>query len=165
MVFLDTCIWIELCSVKTPIKPNEIRQAHEAGILLASIMNSGEEIVTFREQLIEIISAVQKVKMREYNNACKGTSSKGVSNIKEFRLTADYPSTKCLCIHVCEDVQHFAKLHNIGNVDVNDILSRIDVADINDCMYYDYCLQNNVKLYTFDADYTSIDIGNIVNVI
>lgn len=76
MVFLDTCIWIELCSVRTPVKPNEIRQANEAGRLLTNLLNTKEEIVTFNEQLLEIVSAVQKVKMREYNNLCKGGSYK-----------------------------------------------------------------------------------------
>lgn len=165
MIFLDTCIWIELCSVKSPTKPNEIRQANAAGQLLRSIIASGEEIVTFREQLIEIISAVQKVKMREYNNACKGTSNKGVGNVKEFRATSAYSSAKNLCIQVCEDVKHFANIHNIGNINVDDILARIDIADINDCMYYDYCVENNVKLYTFDADYAAIDKNNVVAVI
>lgn len=165
MVFLDTCIWIELCSVRTPVKPNEIRQANEAGRLLTNLLNTKEEIVTFNEQLLEIVSAVQKVKMREYNNLCKGGTIKGVGNLKEFRGTCDYSITKNLCIQVCEDVCHFAKLHNIGEIKVKDILSRIDIADINDCMYYDYCRENNIKLYTFDTDYRLIDAENIVNVI
>ena len=34
MIFLDTCIWIELLSVHTPTKEHEIRQAQAASNLL-----------------------------------------------------------------------------------------------------------------------------------
>ena len=35
---------------------------------------------------------------------------------------------------------------------LNSILNRLEIADINDCLHYDYCTANNVKLYTFDSD-------------
>ncbi len=70
MVFFDTCVWIELCSVKTPESENEKKQASAASKLLLD-MSSDEVIITCKEQLLEIISAVQKVKMREYNKKCK----------------------------------------------------------------------------------------------
>lgn len=46
MVFLDTCIWIELCLVRTPQKQHEIRQANIASTLLQKLMNEDKTIVT-----------------------------------------------------------------------------------------------------------------------
>lgn len=35
-------------------------------------------------------------------------------------------------------------------------------ADINDYMYLKYCLDNNIKLYTFDKELANNDKNNIV---
>ena len=40
MIFLDTCIWIELLGVRTPVKSHEIQQAKAASELLGNIIRS-----------------------------------------------------------------------------------------------------------------------------
>lgn len=166
MVFFDTCIWIELCSVRTPITQNEKRQAMAASNLLSNIRKSNEKIVTCKEQLIEIISAIQKVKMREYNKFVKTqTTLSGVGDLKEFRQVSEYSNVQNLCRQVCTDVKHFCDIHNLGEVSLDEVLNRIHLADINDCIYYDYCIDNGIKMYTFDNDFKNIDVDNIVCVI
>ena len=71
MVFFDTCIWIELCCTMVPSNPTQQAQAQKASQLLANVQQQNEQIVTCNEQLIEVISAIQKVKMREYNKISK----------------------------------------------------------------------------------------------
>lgn len=164
MVFFDTNIWIELCGVKTPTKPNEIRQATLASALLQRIMNSDEIIVTCNEQLLEIISAVQKIKMTECSKNYKASGKRGIGNIKEFRKTPEYASAKQLCNTVVADVKHFAEMRDC-EYSVDDILKRIDVADINDCIYYDYCKQNSIDFYTFDHDVIALGATGRVHVI
>lgn len=44
MIFLDTCVWIELLGVRTPVKPHEISQARAASDLL-NTMISGKETI------------------------------------------------------------------------------------------------------------------------
>ena len=152
MVFLDTCIWIELCGVKSPTKPNEIKQANLAGNLLQGLLANQDTIVTCKEQLLEIISAVQKIKLKEYNRNVKKSGGTGCGDLKEFRERAvDFQSTKMLCQTVVDDVTHFSNICDCS-YSVDDILSRIDLADINDCIYYDYCQSNGIVFYTFDSD-------------
>lgn len=67
MVFLDTCVWIELMAVSTPTEQSEIERAQRVTTMFSKFQSEGEEIVTCSEQLMEIISAVQKVKQKEYN--------------------------------------------------------------------------------------------------
>lgn len=152
MTFLDTCIWIELLGVHTPTKQNEILQARAASNLLNTILEEDEQIITCEEQLLEIINAIQKVTMRTVNRERKQQQLSGVSNLKEFRQLQEFDATKELCKSVIEDVKHFAKINEIGCYDINSILNRLEIADINDYLYYDYCTANNVKLYTFDSD-------------
>lgn len=164
MVFLDTCIWIELCGVKSPVTNNEQRQAQIASSLLQRLMNDNEKIVTCDEQLLEIISAVEKIKMKEYNRYAKAIGQNGCGNIKEFRTTSSFSSAKSLCTTVIEDVKHFADTQNI-NYSVEDILDKIDLADINDCIYYDYCKNNEIEFYSFDADIDKLGQSGIVHVL
>lgn len=151
MVFLDTCIWIELCLVRTPQKQHEIRQANIASTLLQKLMNEDKTIVTCNEQLLEIISAVEKIKMKEYNRLAKANGIARCNNIKDFRTREDFASAKSLCNTVISDVKHFADVHHC-TYSVDQILSKIDLADINDCIYYDYCKEKGIEFYTFDMD-------------
>lgn len=162
MVFLDTCVWIELCGVKSPVTVNEIRQANQASSLLQNLLNSNEVIVTCNEQLLEIISAVEKIKLKEYNRNAKNNGITGCGNIKEFRARpSDFQNAKLLCQSVIEDVKHFAEIHNC-TYSIDEILNKIDLADINDCIYYDYCIQENIDFYTFDGDIANLGVaGNI----
>ena len=58
---------------------------------------------------------------------------------------------------VIHDVHHFATLQNIGNYEIEPLIQRLDLADINDCLYYDYCLKEHIEFYTFDSDLEKID--------
>lgn len=164
MVFFDTCIWIELCGVKTPVTQSEQRQATLASALLQQVMNNSETIVTCNEQLIEIISAVQKIKLKECAKKRKASGMSGVGDIKAFRAVPEYAQTKQLCNTVVNDVRHFAELYDCP-YSIDDILRRIDLADINDCMYYDYCKANEIDFYTLDRDFGNLDDCGRVHVI
>lgn len=165
MVFLDTCIWIELCGVKSPATPNEIKQANLASSLLQMLLTNNEIIVTCNEQLLEIISAVEKIKLKEYNRNTKNSGGIGCGSIKEFRSrTSDFQNAKLLCQTVVEDVKHFAEIHNCA-YSVDEILNKIDLADINDCIYYDYCKQSEIEFYTFDGDVLNLGTAENVHIL
>ena len=155
MVFLDTCIWIELCGVKAPVTPHEIRQTQLASTLLQKLMQQNEQIVTCNEQLLEIISAVEKIKLKEYNRLAKGNGQSGCGDLKSFRSKSEFLNAKQLCNTVVTDVKHFADVHDC-EYSVDQILNRIDLADINDCIYYDYCKEKKIEFYSFDMDISKL---------
>ena len=166
MVFFDTCIWIELCSVKSPSTANEIRQAKEASALLKDCMDKGEKIITCDEQLLEIISSVQKIRMKEFNRNAKANGSTGCGNVKEYRLQNDFKFTQNLCKSVIQDVMHFSE-ESAGpcGYSIDDVLAQIHLADINDCIYFEYCQKNNIEFYTFDKDITNLGANIHIHVI
>ena len=63
MIFFDTCLWIELLGVHTPVEQHEINQAKAATELLEGIQEE-ESIVTCREQLIELIKSIEKISLK-----------------------------------------------------------------------------------------------------
>ena len=130
--------------------------------MLNTVLETNEQIVTCEEQLLEIISAIQKVTMRTVNRERKQNQLSGVSNLKEFRKLQEFSTTKELCKSVIDDVKHFATIHEMGNYDIDSILNRLEIADINDCLYYDYCTVNHVKFYTFDSDLKSLGASPIL---
>ena len=164
MVFFDTCIWIELFGVRTPVTQSEQRRATLASALLQQMINNSEKIVTCKEQLIEIISAIQKIKLKECSKSRKANNQSGVGDLKEFRSVPEYVQTKQLCITVVNDVKHFAKVENCS-YSVDEILKRIDLADINDCIYYDYCKDNQIDFYTLDGDFSNLGNYGKVHII
>ena len=164
MVFFDTCIWIELCSVKSPETKKEKRQSVLASALLSKVIDEKETIVTCEEQLCEIVSAVSKVKMKEASRKAKERGEAGIGNIKEFRQREEFASTQELCKSVICDVKHFADIHKCSYT-IDDILERIDLADINDCIYYDYCKNEKIDFYTFDKDIINLGANGRVHVI
>ena len=164
MIFFDTCIWIELCGVKAPVTQIEKRQASLASALLQRTMQSSEKIVTCNEQLLEIISTVQKIKMKECAKSLKAQGKKGCGNVKEYRQHQDFLQAKQLCDTVVNDVKHFADIYACS-YSVDEILKRIDLADINDCIYYDYCKENGIEFYTFDKDIVNLGATGRVHVI
>lgn len=164
MVFFDTCIWIELCGVKTPTTPNAERQATLASALLTKVMNSEEKIVTCDEQLLEIITVVQKIKMEECRKKYKASGQGKIRGLKDFRNTPEFASAKDLCDTVVSDVKHFADV-NACEYSVDEILSRIDIADIHDCIYYDYCKENGIDFYSFDKDIISLGAMGRVHIV
>ena len=97
MIFLDTCIWIELLGVRTPVKSHEIQQAKAASELLGNIIANNQTIVTCKEQLIELVSAIEKVMMksvskeRKTKQALRGWKFEGISaNCRSFKIQKDY---------------------------------------------------------------------------
>lgn len=165
MIFFDTCVWIELFGVRTPEKEHEKQRAIATSDLFQEVLQGEEQLVTCKEQLSEIISAIQKVKMRQYNREQKAKGLTAVGNLKAFRLTDSFKNTKELCEMVISDVLFFADNQENVQYNIEDILARINIADINDCIYYDYCKNNDVKLYTLDSDLLKIDTHNIVKYI
>jgi predicted nucleic acid-binding protein len=156
MIFLDTCIWFELLGVRTPQKGHEERQAAKASALLDSLIEEHKTIVTCKEQMIELISTIEKTTMKSVSKERKANGLSGVGNLKEFRQCSEFSNTKELCETVIEDLTHFACLHDIGNYDMQTILNQLELADINDCLYYDYCRKNNIQLYSFDSDMSAL---------
>lgn len=165
MIFFDTCVWIELFGVKTPEKEHEKQRAMATSDVFQNVLLSGEQIVTCKEQLLEIISAIQKVKMKQYNREQKVKGLTGVGDVKAFRSTDSFADTKELCKMVISDVLFFANSEENNSYSVKDILDRINIADINDCIYYDYCRSNDIKLYTLDHDLLNIDVDGLVKYI
>ena len=164
MIFLDTCIWIELVAAKTPVTQNDINQAIMASELLSDIREKQEKIITCREQILEIISAIEKNKMREYNRERKESGMSGVGQLKEFRCTAAFRDVQELCEQACEDVRHMAEMHEV-NIDINGVLANIHLVDINDYVYYDYCNEKGIEFYTFDNDFKNITSSEKVHIL
>lgn len=163
MIFLDTCIWFELLGVRTPIKSHEIQQAKAASELLDRILESNEKIITCKEQLIELVSAIEKATMKAVSRERKSRELQGIGSLKEFRKLKEFQDTKRLCETVIDDVRHFAMIHNIGDYDMDSVIERLDLADINDCLYYDYCSNHNVDFYTFDSDLENLGYNKILH--
>ena len=165
MVFFDTSIWIELCCVATPVNKAQQVKAQKAASLISKAISDGETVVTCKEQLIEIISAVMKVKMREYNKTCKKNGQVGVGNIKEYRKTQDFSSTQELCKQAISDVCKMTKLFPLGEYDVTDIMNHIHLVDINDFLYYQYCVTQKVKFYSLDTDFNGLNASEYIHVV
>lgn len=163
MIFLDTCVWIELLGVRTPVKPHEIRQVAAASKLLNELLRQEEAIITCKEQLIELITAIEKVTMRSVSRIRKDNNLPGINNLKQFRGLEEFQGTKELCETVLEDLQHFAVVNDIGEYNIDAILQRLDLADINDCLYYDYCTREEIEFYTFDVDLSVLGNGSILH--
>lgn len=162
MVFFDTCVWIELLGVSSPITEKEETKARLVSQLLLESVKKNETIVTFSNQILELISATLKIKMREYNRYAKENGKKGVSNLKEFRKTREYQDAKLLCKSICDDIKHFAKSEGNFEFSFDGLLNNLDIADINDSIYYQFCEKNNCNLYTFDYDLLQIDNKSLV---
>lgn len=77
MIFLDTNIWIELVVARTPVTEHEKNQAKKSGELLQAIWQKGEVVVTCKEQLLEIINAVEKVKKKRSKQKKKREQFRG----------------------------------------------------------------------------------------
>lgn len=163
MIFLDTCVWIELLGVRTPVKPHEVRQARAASDLLNKMISDKETIVTCKEQMLELISAIEKVTMRAVNRTRKQNQKVGVSSLKEFRMLQEFQATKELCEAVIDDVQYFATVKDIGEYNIASVLQRLELADINDCLYYDYCVGKNIGFYTFDSDLAKLGDSEVLH--
>lgn len=163
MIFLDTCVWIELLGVRTPVEQHEITQAKAASALLDKMILCKKNIITCKEQILELVSSIEKVTMRTVNKMRKQNQKPGVSNLKEFRMLQEFQTTKELCKEVIDDVQYFATVNDIGEYNISYVLQRLELADINDCLYYDYCVRENIDLYTFDSDLMKLGNSKVLH--
>ena len=64
---------------------------------------------------------------------------------------------------VIDDVSHFAEISHIGIYNIEDIIQRLDLADINDCLYYDYCMKEKIDFYTFDWELGQLGMNNYLH--
>lgn len=155
MTFLDTNIWVELFATCSPETAYEQWRAKESSSLLRSLLDNGERIITFDLQLLELIVAIEKVKSREVNKSRKKLGLSGIGNLKEFRNTEEFKEVQVLCANVLEDMMCFAQKVHITDITwdyISDLVSRLNQADLNDCIYYDYCIENDIEIYSFDHD-------------
>lgn len=165
MIFLDTCVWIELLGVRTPVEPHEVRQARAASALLSKTLAGNETILTCKEQMLELISAIEKVTMRTVNKTRKQNQQPRAGSLKKFRMFQEFQATKELCAVVIADMQHLLEIDDLGEYDIDFIVNRLELADLNDCLYYDYCIEKNVEFYTFDADMARLGNSEILHIL
>lgn len=158
-VFFDTNVWIELLAIRVPEKEHEKKQAINASNTLKELKKNDEcIIITCKEQLCEIIQAVLKIQMRAYNKIQKEQQTHaGVGSVKEFRKSEEFETAKMICQHVIEDMNQFASVDSEFNYEIENIVDDLNVADINDSMYYHYCNECGISLFTFDQDLVSLD--------
>lgn len=164
MVFFDTCIWIELLGIRSPKKQHEIKQAKAATSLLEQVIQSKEQIITCKEQILELLSAILKVKLKECSQILKSQQLPGMGNLKEFRNSTYFQDTKDLIYQVYQDIQHFTTLNEVS-YEIEQIIQNLDLVDINDYIYFDYCRSENIQFYTFDNDFRAIGESSYVNFI
>lgn len=157
MIFLDTNIWINLLALKSSDKEYENLQIQKASNFLK---DNSEKIVSCREQQIEIINAIQKIKRKEFNRKLKQSGQNGIGSIKEFRKFKEFRDTVALCRSVYNDMQYLATIDNNFSYSIENIIDNLSNIDINDYMYLNYCIQNKIKLYTFDKELFNSDIYN-----
>ena len=165
MIFLNTCLWIELCCASLPTTPEQQSRAKKASEILSKAQQKKEEIITCKEQLLEIISAIQKIKMKAYNRLRRAHSLPGVGQLKEYRLTEDFSSAQLLCNEAIEDVSEMASEKDIGVYDIKKVLSNIHLVDINDYLYYQYCIKEGIDFYTFDQDFENLDLSPKIHIL
>ena len=157
MVFLDTNIWVELLAAATPEKDYQKHQAVSASNLLKELKETAQDIVTCKEQIIEMFQAIMKVQLKTFNRACKERGKQGIGSVKEFRKSKEFQNAIVVCNQAYDSICDLAKIDNEFTYDVKSVLSKIDKADLNDVMYYQYCKQNGIPLYTFDKDMLNLD--------
>lgn len=164
-VFLDSNIWIELLALRSPQKPHEIVQSRLASNLLKELKIKKVTIFSNYQQLIEITNSIQKVKLREFNAVLKQSGKKGIGSVKEYRNYPEFSEAVEICKIAIDDIQKLVTINNSVYVSIQEILNNTQYIDINDYIYYKYCLDNNLTLYTFDKELKGIDEYNVVNLV
>lgn len=159
MIFLDTNIWMNLLVITTSDKDYENIQIQKASKFLET---NKDTIITCREQQIELINSILKYKRKECNRKLKESGQKGIGSVKEFRYYEEFSQAVDLCKMIYNDMLNFAQIDNNFSYDIDCIIEHLSEADINDYMYLKYCLDNNIKLYTFDKELANNDKNNIV---
>lgn len=164
MTFLDTCVWLEVCATALPSSPADTSRVQIASALLARLQASGEIIITCEEQLVEIIQAVQKSKLREFNRL-RRDGQHGVGNLKTFRRMPEFQNAKELCEQVVSDVETLSQLKPLSDYPIHNIISNLHLVDINDYLYYQYCVTNGVDFYTFDGDFEGLASNKHIHIL
>lgn len=159
MIFLDTNIWMNLLVITISDKDYENIQIQKASKFLET---NKDTIITCREQQIELINSILKYKRKECNRKLKESGQKGIGSVKEFRHYEEFNQAVDLCKMIYNDMLNFAQIDNNFSYDIDCIIEHLSDADINDYMYLKYCLDNNIKLYTFDKELANNDKNNIV---
>lgn len=156
-VFLDTCIWMELCVLSNPQNSNEISQNRAATNLLRKLLKEKAEIVSIDYQLIELMQVIMKTKMKECSRYLKDKHLPGISNIKDFRKNTDAVTylnqAKMLCKSTIRDIKMITKTIDHYKINEDLIIDELDKLDVMDSTYYRYCRNNNAVMYTFDKDF------------
>jgi predicted nucleic acid-binding protein len=159
LIFLDTNIWMNLLVITISDKDYENIQIQKASKFLET---NKDTIITCREQQIELINSILKYKRKECNRKLKESGQKGIGSVKEFRHYEEFNQAVDLCKMIYNDMLNFAQIDNNFSYDIDCIIEHLSEADINDYMYLKYCLDNNIKLYTFDKELANNDKNNIV---
>lgn len=159
MIFLDTNIWMNLLVITISDKDYENIQIQKASKFLET---NKDTIITCREQQIELINSILKYKRKECNRKLKESGQKGIGSVKEFRHYEEFNQAVDLCKMIYNDMLNFAQIDSNFSYDIDCIIEHLSEADINDYMYLKYCLDNNIKLYTFDKELANNDKNNIV---
>lgn len=160
-VFLDTCIWMELCVLSNPQDSHDVRQSSKATQLLSDLLANKTEIVSLKYQIVELIQVILKAKMKECNKNLKANNMVGIGNIKDFRNNPVSQSYLQQVLSVCqstyEDINRISSIIDEYSINVLEMISSLEKLDVNDCIYFEYCKENNIDFYTFDSDFASLD--------
>ena len=54
---------------------------------------------------------------------------------------------------------------SIAPYEVGDILDNIHLVDINDFLYYQYCIKENIEFYSFDGDFNQLETSANIHII
>ncbi len=163
MIFLDTNIWMDLVALDRPTKEHEKEQIAKASSFLK---NNTDKIITCKEQQVELFNAIQKAKKQEFNNKLKKNLQKGIGSVKEYRKFKEFQDAVKVCQNAYNDMLEIAEVDKNFSYNVEDILLNLDKADINDNIYFQYCLKNNIKFYTFDKELVELNTEkDIVNLL
>lgn len=68
----------------------------------------------------------------------------------------EFQNTKALCEQVISDVETLSQLKPLSDYPIHSIISNLHLVDINDYLYYQYCVTNNIDFYTFDGDFEDL---------
>lgn len=156
MIFVDTNIWMEAIAFNNPDNDSDKEKVIKATNFLRD--NAGK-IITCKEQMIEFINAIQKAKRKEFSKQHKKATGVGIKDIKDFRRYSEYEDVVRLCKSCCNDMLEMAYLDENFSYNVDEIIASLKDADINDIMYFNYCLNKGFKLYTLDHELASMDDG------
>lgn len=152
MVFFDTCVWMELLAVRTPVTSTDVAQALAASQILTQVLADHEQIVSCKEQFVEIIKTVEKVKLKEINGKRRQAEKPTIAKLKDLRFAEEFTAVQDFYLSILDDIKCLAEIRTLDEWKMEEILTRLHLADINDCLYYDYCDKNSIDLYTFDRD-------------